>query len=104
VQETACQSVIVRNQGKTNGFSTPKESSKPISLAFSYFIGPDTMDPAIRKRFLHIYFVLTVFDDTKKQKFNFAFPQHEEKVEPAIWERSSLLERSSISRLKLFNR
>lgn len=32
------------------------------------------------------------------------FSQHEGKVESAIWEGSSLLKRSSISRLKLFNR
>lgn len=104
MQETACLSVIVRNQGKANRFPSPKESCKHVGSGFSYFIGPDTMDPAVRKRSVHIYFVLTVFDDTKKYKFNFAFSQHEEKVEFAIWERSSLLERSSISRLKLFNR
>lgn len=104
MQETACLSVIVRNQGKANRFPCPKESCKRVGSGFSYFIGPDTMDPAVRKRSVHIYFVLTVFDDTKKYKFNFAFSQHEEKVEFAIWERSSLLERSSISRLKLFNR
>lgn len=55
--------------------------------------------PAIRKHFMHMYFGLIAFDDTKKQKFNFAFsPGMKKKQSSAIWERSS------ISCLKLFNR
>lgn len=70
-KQPACLS-LSGTRAKPTAFLPPKSPAN-TSDQVSYFVGPDTMDTAVRKRFLHIYFVLTVFDDTKKYKFNFAF-------------------------------
>lgn len=58
---------------KTKSFPSPKEPCQRIRSGSLTLLGQAPWMPAIRKHFMHMYFGLIAFDDTKKQKFNFAF-------------------------------
>lgn len=64
---------------KTKSFPSPKEPCKHVRSGFSYFTGSVTVDASLLGNISCI--CTLVFDDTKKQKFNFAFSRHEEKAE-----------------------